>query len=63
LKTNARRSRKTRKIKKIFMSLVILFIILSVSYIVKGKLPFYFDKVTAGQITEEVDDPSSIDID
>jgi len=45
------------------MSLVILFIILSVSYIVKGKLPFYFDTVTAGQITEEVDDPSSIDID
>jgi len=54
--TNRKKNRKTQSINMLISTVMILFIILSAALLIRGKLPFYFDKVVAGEMTEEVDD-------
>ncbi|MBU5675201.1 M15 family metallopeptidase [Alkaliphilus sp. MSJ-5] len=49
-----RSKRRRKKSKRPFLTIImLLFIILSATFLVKGRLPFFFDKVVAGGIAEE----------
>lgn len=53
MKRRTRSNKKAKKSKKIFLSVMLLFFILSASFILINKLPVFFDRVLAGGFEEE----------
>lgn len=57
-----RKSRKrNNKGRRLFFTVMMLFIVLCAGYLLKGKMSFFFDRIIAGPITEDRDDVENKD--